>query len=207
MKTHDKILIESLKLFAIKGYSDVFLNDIAENVGIKAPSIYKHFKNKKDIFESCIEKFEERMNEKRLQLLLPINNEKLDPYLLKGREEIIDIALKLLEFHLTDDVASNFRKMLLIERSRSSEINSIYEKTFITNPLFYQENVFKMLINENKFKKGDSKLMALKFYSPIYFILQKYDFERGSLKNAKDELTKIIIDFCNEYEVSNKKND
>ena len=207
MKTYDKILIESLKLFAIKGYSDVFLNDIAEKVGIKAPSIYKHFKNKKDIFESCIEKFEERMNEKRLQLLLPINNEKLDPYLLKSREEIIDIALKLLEFHLTDDVASNFRKMLLIERSRSSEINSIYEKTFITNPLFYQENVFKMLINENKFKKGDSKLMALKFYSPIYFILQKYDFERGSLKNAKDELTKIIIDFCNEYEVSNEKND
>jgi len=207
MKTHDKILIESLKLFAIKGYSDVFLNDIAEKVGIKAPSIYKHFKNKKDIFESCIEKFEERMNEKRLQLLLPINNEKLDPYLLKSREEIIDIALKLLEFHLTDDVASNFRKMLLIERGRSSEINSIYEKTFITNPLFYQENVFKMLINENKFKKGDSKLMALKFYSPIYFILQKYDFERGSLKNAKDELTKIIIDFCNEYEVSNEKND
>ena len=207
MKTYDKILIESLKLFAIKGYSDVFLNDIAEKVGIKAPSIYKHFKNKKDIFESCIEKFEERMNEKRLQLLLPINNEKLDPYLLKSREEIIDIALKLLEFHLTDDVASNFRKMLLIERSRSSEINSFYEKTFITNPLFYQENVFKMLINENKFKKGDSKLMALKFYSPIYFILQKYDFERGSLKNAKDELTKIIIDFCNEYEVSNEKND
>lgn len=207
MKTHDKILIESLKLFAIKGYSDVFLNDIAEKVGIKAPSIYKHFKNKKDIFESCIEKFEERMNEKRLQLLLPINNEKLDPYLLKSREEIIDIALKLLEFHLTDDVASNFRKMLLIERSRSSEINSIYEKTFITNPLFYQENVFKILINENKFKKGDSKLMALKFYSPIYFILQKYDFDRGSLKNAKDELTKIIIDFCNEYEVSNEKND
>lgn len=207
MKTHDKILIESLKLFAIKGYSDVFLNDIAEKVGIKAPSIYKHFKNKKDIFESCIEKFEERMNEKRLQLLLPINNEKLDPYLLKSREEIIDIALKLLEFHLTDDVASNFRKMLLIERSRSSEINSIYEKTFITNPLIYQENVFKMLINENKFKKGDSKLMALKFYSPIYFILQKYDFERDSLKNAKDELTKIIIDFCNEYEVSNEKND
>ena len=33
MKTHDKILIESLKLFAIKGYSDVFLNDIAEKVG------------------------------------------------------------------------------------------------------------------------------------------------------------------------------
>ena len=207
MKTYDKILIESLKLFAIKGYSDVFLNDIAEKVGIKAPSIYKHFKNKKDIFESCIEKFEERMNEKRLQLLLPINNEKLDPYLLKSREEIIDIALKLLEFHLTDDVASNFRKMLLIERSRSSEINAIYVKTFITNPLFYQENVFKMLINENKFKKGDSKLMALKFYSPIYFILQKYDFERGSLKNAKDELTKIIIDFCNECEVSNEKND
>lgn len=207
MKTHDKILIESLKLFAIKGYSDVFLNDIAEKVGIKAPSIYKHFKNKKDIFESCIEKFEERMNEKRSQLLLPINNEKLDPYLLKSREEIIDIALKLLEFHLTDDVASNFRKMLLIERSRSSEINSIYEKTFITKPLFYQENVFKKLINENIFKKGDSKLMALKFYSPIYFILQKYDFESGSLKNAKDELTKIIIDFCNEYEVSNEKND
>lgn len=205
MNTKDKILIESLKLFAIKGYSDVYLSEIATNIGIKAPSLYKHFKNKKDIFKSCVEKFNERLREKRLQLLLPFTAGKGASYFTKSREEIIEIGLNLLEFHLTDDLASNFRKMLLIERFRDSEINDIYEEVFITNPISYQEELFKLFIQEKKFKNGDFKLMALKFYSPIYFLLQKYDNEKASLEKAKEELKNLITDFCNEYEVKNEK--
>lgn len=200
MKTKDKILITSLKLFATKGYSDVYLNEIADNVGIKTPSLYKHFKNKKDIFESCIEKFNNKLHEKRIQLLLPFSESDGAIYFTKNREEIIKIGMNLLEFHLTDDVASNFRKMLLIERFRDPRINRIYEEVFIINPITYQEEIFKLFIREKKFKDGDFKLMALKFYSPIYFILQKYDNQKTSLDEAKEELRKVIIDFCDEYE-------
>ena len=50
MTTKEKVLLESLKLFSKKGYDAVGVEEIANAVGIKAPSIYKHYKGKKDIF-------------------------------------------------------------------------------------------------------------------------------------------------------------
>ena len=46
MTTKEKILNVSLILFSEKGYSDVFVGDIAAAVVIKALSLYKHFKGK-----------------------------------------------------------------------------------------------------------------------------------------------------------------
>ena len=49
MTTKQKILNEALSLFLEKGYSAVYVGDIAEAVGMKTPSLYKHYKNKQDI--------------------------------------------------------------------------------------------------------------------------------------------------------------
>ena len=57
MNTKQKILAEALSLFSEKGYSAVYVGEIAEAVGIKAPSLYKHYKSKQDIFNSCVEVF------------------------------------------------------------------------------------------------------------------------------------------------------
>ncbi len=46
MNTKKRILDEALTLFSEKGYANVFVADIAEAVGIKAPSLYKHYKSK-----------------------------------------------------------------------------------------------------------------------------------------------------------------
>ncbi len=61
MTTKQKILNEALALFAEKGYSAVFVGEIADAVGIKALSLYKHYKSKQDIFNACVEVFSERM--------------------------------------------------------------------------------------------------------------------------------------------------
>ena len=43
MDTKHRILDEALTLFAQKGYANVYVGEIAEKVGIKASSLYKHF--------------------------------------------------------------------------------------------------------------------------------------------------------------------
>ena len=56
MSTRERIVYEALVLFSKKGYSDVYVAEIASAVGIKAPSLYKHFKSKQDIFDKyCVE--------------------------------------------------------------------------------------------------------------------------------------------------------
>ncbi len=43
--TKERILTEALTLFSVKGYEPVTVAAIAEAVGIKAPSLYKHYKS------------------------------------------------------------------------------------------------------------------------------------------------------------------
>ena len=71
MTTKQKILKAALTLFAEKGYSAVYVGEIADAVGIKAPSLYKHYKSKQDIFNSCVEVFSDRMEQVRNELRLP----------------------------------------------------------------------------------------------------------------------------------------
>ena len=62
MNTKQKILDVALDLFSKKGYANVFVGEIAEGVGIKAPSLYKHYKRKQDIFEAILEEMRNRYN-------------------------------------------------------------------------------------------------------------------------------------------------
>lgn len=52
--TSEKIKNSALQLFAQKGYYGTSLNEIAEMVGIKKPSLYAHFKNKDDLYKTVI---------------------------------------------------------------------------------------------------------------------------------------------------------
>lgn len=54
--TKEKIMNESLRMFSERGYRDVTMAQIATAVGIKAPSIYKHFPSKRSILDSILEK-------------------------------------------------------------------------------------------------------------------------------------------------------
>lgn len=113
MTTKQRILNEALNLFSEKGYSAVYVGDIADAVGIKAPSLYKHYKSKQAIFDSCVEVFSERMEQVRNKLRLPCTSNADINYQTASMETIIEIAINLFVFYLQDDVAAKFRKMLM----------------------------------------------------------------------------------------------
>ena len=51
MSTKEKILEDSLTLFSKQDYDGTSVEQIAQAVGIKAPSLYKHFKGKEEGLE------------------------------------------------------------------------------------------------------------------------------------------------------------
>ena len=61
--TKQKILLEALRLFSQKGYDAVSVEQIADAVGIRAPSLYKHYKGKQDIFDAIFEETAKRYGE------------------------------------------------------------------------------------------------------------------------------------------------
>ena len=69
--TKERILAEAVKLFAKEGYEAVSVDEIAKAVGIKAPSLYKHYKNKRAIFDSILRFMEQRDGEQAAACSLP----------------------------------------------------------------------------------------------------------------------------------------
>lgn len=58
--TKEKILDTALELFSEKGFLAVTTQEIAEKVGIKAPSLYKHYESKQAIFDAILDKINQR---------------------------------------------------------------------------------------------------------------------------------------------------
>ncbi|WP_379971195.1 TetR/AcrR family transcriptional regulator [Ectobacillus sp. sgz5001026] len=52
--TKDRIVEEALSLFAKKGFAGTTIADIAKGVQLSEGALYKHFKNKKEIFIACL---------------------------------------------------------------------------------------------------------------------------------------------------------
>ena len=54
--TKEKILQTALRLFARDGYEAVSVSDIAGELGITKGALYKHYANKRSIFNSIVER-------------------------------------------------------------------------------------------------------------------------------------------------------
>lgn len=164
MTTKQKILNEALTLFSEKGYSAVYVGDIADAVGIKAPSLYKHYKSKQAIFNSCIEVFSERMEQIRNKLRLPDTSKAEINYQTASIETIIEIAINLFVFYLQDDVAAKFRKMLMIERCHNPELNELFENLFMDSAVRHEEKIFSDLINAKIIKEENPHITFCRLY-------------------------------------------
>ena len=97
MSTKEKILDAALTLFAENGYDGTSVEQIASIVGIKAPSLYKHYKGKEDILNALIDSAEARYEEM-------FGSEKNIGKVPQSREEFIKVTLKRISFTIKDPV-------------------------------------------------------------------------------------------------------
>ena len=132
MNTKKKILDEALTLFSKKGYANVFVADIAEAVGIKAPSLYKHYKSKKDIFNAILEEMKNNYDRRSSMLNMNGNNASADADMFAGVSEdgLVETGMGLFLYFLHDDYVRKFRKMLTVEQFRDSQLALLFTKQF-----------------------------------------------------------------------------
>ena len=102
-------------------------------------------------------------------------------------------------FYLQDDVAAKFRKMMMIERYHNPKLNELFENLFIDGAVRHEEKIFSDLIDAKIIKKENPHIIALRFYTPIFYLLQKYDMHPDMVEEAKQELTLMVQEFCNTY--------
>ena len=69
--TKEKILSAALSLFARDGYEAVSVSMIAGELGITKGALYKHYKNKRHIFDSILLRMEEMDYQRAVAFHMP----------------------------------------------------------------------------------------------------------------------------------------
>ena len=201
MDTKQRILDEALTLFSEKGYANVFVNDIAEKVGIKAPSLYKHYKSKQAIFEAILEEMRKRYDNKATQLNITGDDFVIDSEMYKNisEDELVKTGMGLFSFFLHDEYECKFRKMLTLEQFSNNELGKLFSDQYFNNPLKYQSGLLGLLIASGCMKKEDPDIMALEFFAPIYLWMTVCDREPDREPEALRMLEKHIRQFSRMY--------
>ena len=66
MNRKEEIVIVTLELAAEKGLANVSMSMIADKIGIRKPSLYKHFASRKKLLRLCMSILESRQRKKRI---------------------------------------------------------------------------------------------------------------------------------------------
>lgn len=197
MTTKQKILNEALTLFSERGYNAVYVGDIAAAVGIKAPSLYKHYKSKKDIFKAILTEMESNYNKQTAGLNMNGNDagEDASIFATVSEDTLVQMGIGLFQFFLHDDYASKFRKMLTIEQFHDNDLSRLYSKQYVDDPLSYQTSIFTLISISGVFKNVKLNIMALHFYAPIYMLLTVCDRQPEREKEALQLIEEHIRQF------------
>lgn len=190
--TKERILNEALRLFAQKGYDAVGVEEIAEAVGIKAPSLYKHYKNKRAIFDSILERVNEMDAEYAKDYDMPEGTaeEAAAEYKNIPLEKIGEYTKAMLLYWTEEEFSSCFRKLLTLEQYKSNEMGRLYQQYISGGPVKYISDVFFEMLNS----ESEAYQTALEFYGPMYLLYSIYD-DTGDKAKVMDLLENHIESF------------
>lgn len=181
--TKENILIEALKLFAQDGYEAVSVRNIAEKLGITKGALYRHYKNKRDIFDSIVDRMIQIDADRANDYQVPAEQYDSMPesYENTTLEDIQKYTIEQLKFWTEDEFALNFRRMLTLEQYRSEEMAELYSQCIVEGPVSYMEDLFRELIRKGVVKEENPRQLAVEYYAPLFLLISMSD------KNGKKE--------------------
>jgi AcrR family transcriptional regulator len=190
--TKERILEESLKLFSNFGYNAVGVEMIAAAVKVTPPSLYKHFKGKREILDTIIEQAEENYNKHSLPII-NFTDEQLKNL---TKEEFIKYNMDHVKNIIHDNVIKCVRKLLILEQFRNEQIRLMHiEKTYTRTETVIR-NLLEGLFRNKHDGKGKPKVttdhMVNMYYLPIVAMINRCysepEYEKKALKFIEDHI-------------------
>lgn len=192
--TKDKILDSALTLFAEKGYDGVGVDLIAENAGIKGPSLYKHFKGKEDILDSIIQKVEGYYQDNFGSVIKPGK-------IPDSMDELIELSLKRIEFTLHDPMIKKVRRMLTMEQFRNHRIALLTTKYNIDSVQGIYHKIFQAMMDNGIMRKTDPEMLSMSFAAPVSLLIQMCTREPEREQEAMERVEEYFRYFTEENKV------
>lgn len=192
----EEIILTTLELAAEKGLAGVSMSMIAEKIGIKKPSLYKHFSSKDEIVEEMYQFLREKSKQKAD--IKPIDYSSF--FIGKTAYEVLRGMVQGYINMTHQEQMLTFYKVIYSERSiQPMAARIVAEETgrmiLATKQLFYAMEIHKLLHFEN------ADMSAVSFAMTIHGLMDYeldqmygYDKEEQVGKNLLDEYLKWFCD-------------
>ena len=178
MSTKERILDAALTLFAENGYNGTSVEQIAGIVGIKAPSLYKHYKGKEDILNALIDSAEARYEE-------VFGSEEHIGKIPESIEEFVKVTMGRISFTMRDPVIRKTRMFLVQEQFRNERISEV--------------------TTMHQLKEDDPALLSAELTAPAVLQIARADRQPQYLEEVLESTEKHIRHFCKVYMMDEKE--
>ena len=175
--TKEKILMTALQLFARDGYEAVSVRTIAEELGMTKGALYRHYKNKRDIFDCIVERMIQMDAQRAREYHMPDEGYDIKPdaYENTTLQSIQKYTVEQFRFWTEDEFASGFRKMLTLEQYRNEEMAELYSQCIVAGPVAYMEDLFRELIQKGVLKEENPRQLAVEYYAVLFLLINMFD--------------------------------
>ena len=192
MPTKERILYSALDLFLEKGYDCVGVDLIAENHGIREPSLNSHYKGKEDIFSSLIDMVESHYTKgfglKNTEVGFP-----------ESMDDLIENAMGRIQFTMHDDVVRKTRRILAMEQFRSERMAEMTTRYDLENLQELYAIIFADMMKKGILKQDDPEYLALEFVSPVTLLIHIYDRQPEREAEVLEKIRKHFEHFVKTY--------
>ncbi len=169
--TWERILETALRLFAERGYEGVSMSDIAGELGITKGALYRHYRSKRDIFDSILARMEQRDAEQAADHGLPEDTaaQAGEAYRSASVDGIVGFGKAMFRYWTEDPFAAAFRRMLTVEQFRSGEMEALYQQYLVSGPVGYLKDLFSAI----GIPRAEEQAAA--FYAPMFLLYSVRD--------------------------------
>ncbi len=192
MSTRDKILDAALTLFAENGYDGTSVVQIANIVGIKAPSLYKHYKGKEEILNALIDSAEARYEEM-------FGSEKNIGGIPQSQEEFVKVTMERISFTMRDPVIRKTRMLLVQEQFRNERISEVTTRHQLDGVQRMFAKIIKGMMKEGIVIDDDPELLAVELTAPAVLEIARGDRRPHCEKECMESIERHIRHFCKIY--------
>lgn len=193
---------EALTLFSIKGFKGTSVKSIADAVGIKDASLYKHFKSKQEILDTIVGEMKRRVDALADAEGMPQGVPDagvISAYAAMSENVLVEYSKKAFLFYLRDPFMLRFWRMGNIEQYQNPAVYRVFYQFFFEDSIEYLMNLFSGLAKEGLLKEVEPGVMALGFYAPIFFLLSRYANLEGREEEALEILERQVREFFRVY--------
>lgn len=191
--TRQKALNAALELFSRKGYEATSMGDIAGALGIKAPSLYKYFKGKEDLYAALAPMLEDHYT--ALWADLALAQDQLEQSVaLAGvltADQLESETMAWLRPELEDAQARCLRRLMTLEQFAGNGP----DRWLWTRPLALYEGFFERLISREVLRRGDPHVMAVQYLAPLVQYLAIMDRDPDRADDCLTEISRHIRQF------------